>query len=361
MARLSTALIFLLQSATVGLAAAFVVVYLFPNLLGSDNGTASRVPVYSYAAAVTSTAPAIVNLISAESRSPDAAPLSAGVLPVQPGESLGSGVVMSSDGYVITNDHVIAGAAAIDIVLTDGRSAAAEIVGTDPDTDLALLKIELDNLPTLRLGRSDTLRVGDVVLAIGNPFSIGQTVTQGIVSGTRRGQLGLSSFENFVQTDAAINLGNSGGALVNARGELVGINTAFISRRLDSEGIGFAIPVNLVRGVMSDLIEHGRVIRGWLGVGTETLTVAQAESLGLEDSFGIILTSVQPDSPADNAGLKPADIITHVNDQPVIVWQDALRLIARMSPGTEVVITGNRLGKPFTVVATVAERKPLDR
>jgi serine peptidase DegS len=361
MARLRTALIFLLQSATVGLAAAFVVVYLFPDLLDKGDGTSNGVPVYSYADAVRTTAPAIVNLISAASRSGNPAPPGAGVLPVQAGESLGSGVVMSSDGYVITNDHVIAGVPAIDIVLTDGRSAAAEIVGTDPDTDLALLKIELDDLPTLRLGRSDTLRVGDVVLAIGNPFSIGQTVTQGIVSGTRRGQLGLSSFENFIQTDAAINLGNSGGALVNARGELVGINTAFISRRLDSEGIGFAIPVNLVRGVMSDLIEHGRVIRGWLGVGTETLTPAQAESLGLEDAFGIILTSVQPDSPADLAGLRPADVITHVNDQPVIVWQDALRLIARMVPGTEVVVTGNRLGKPFRVVATVAERKPLDR
>jgi serine peptidase DegS len=361
MARLRTALIFVLQSATVGLAAAFVVVYLFPDLLDRQGRPLAAAPPYSYAAAVTSTAPAIVNLISAESRSGSPASLRPGVLPVQPGESLGSGVVMSADGYVITNDHVIAGAPAIDIVLTDGRSAAADIVGTDPDTDLALLKIDIEDLPTLRIGRSDTLRVGDVVLAIGNPFSIGQTVTQGIVSGTRRGQLGLSSFENFIQTDAAINLGNSGGALVNARGELVGINTAFISRRLDSEGIGFAIPVNLVRGVMADLIEHGRVIRGWLGVGTETLTPSQAESLGLADSFGIILTSVQPDSPADSAGLKPADIITHVDDQPVVVWQDALRLIARMAPGTEVVVTGNRLGKPFRVVATVAERRPLDR
>ncbi len=361
MTRLRTILVFILQSATVGLAAAFIVVYLFPGLLDGSNGSGRQAPTLSYASAVTSTAPAIVNLISAESRGEPFAPPAPGVLPVQPGESLGSGVVMSPDGYVITNDHVIAGAEAIDVVLTDGRAAAARLVGTDPDTDLALLKIELDDLPTIRVGRSDTLEVGDIVLAIGNPFSIGQTVTQGIVSGTRRGQLGLSSFENFIQTDAAINLGNSGGALVNAQGELVGINTAFISRRLDSEGIGFAIPVNLVRGVMSDLIEHGRVIRGWLGVGTETLTPSQAESLGLSDSFGIILTSVQPGSPADQAGLKPADIITHVNDQPVVVWQDALRLIARMAPGTDVVITGNRLGRPFRVVATVAERRPIDR
>jgi len=268
---------------------------------------------------------------------------------------------MTTDGYIVTNDHVIDGFAAVDVVLTDGRAAPARVVGTDPDTDLALLKIDLDDLPTIRVGRSDTLLVGDVVLAIGNPFSIGQTVTQGIVSGTRRGQLGLSPFENFIQTDAAINLGNSGGALVNANGELVGINTAFFSRRLDSEGIGFAIPINLVRGVVADLIEHGRVIRGWLGVGTETLTPAQAESLNLDDPFGIILTSVESESPADQAGLRPADVITHVDDQPVVVWQDALRHIARMPPGTEVVLTGNRLGRPFRVSARVAERPLRDR
>jgi S1-C subfamily serine protease len=296
----------------------------------------------------------VVNLIAADGQpAPDGA--AAGTA-LRAGDSLGSGVVMSPDGYVITNDHVIAGAAAIDVVLNDGRVAPAAIVGTDPDTDLALLRIELDDLPGLRLGRSDTLRVGDVVLAIGNPFSIGQTVTQGIVSGTRRGQLGLSPFENFIQTDAAINLGNSGGALVDAQGALVGINTAFFSRRLDSEGIGFAIPINLVRGVMADLIQHGRVIRGWLGVGTETLTPEQALSLGLPDPFGIILTSVQRDSPADKAGLRPADVITHIDDQPVVVWQDALRTVARMTPGAQVVLTGSRLGKPFRVVAKVAER-----
>jgi serine peptidase DegS len=358
MARLKTALVFFLQSATVGLAAAFVVVYLFPGLLGPD--APGRGQPASYAPAVSSTAPAVVNLVSAD-RSGELAPGSADIPLTAAGSSLGSGVVMTSDGYIVTNDHVIDGSAAVDVVLTDGRAAPARLVGTDPDTDLALLKIELGNLPTIRVGRSDTLRVGDVVLAIGNPFSIGQTVTQGIVSGTRRGQLGLSPFENFIQTDAAINLGNSGGALVNANGELVGINTAFFSRRLDSEGIGFAIPINLVRGVVADLIEHGRVIRGWLGVGTETLTPAQAESLGLDDPFGIILTSVESDSPADQAGLRPADVITHVDEQPVVVWQDALRHIARMAPGTEVVLTGNRLGRPFQVSARVAERPLRDR
>jgi serine peptidase DegS len=360
MPQFKTTLLFLLQSATVGLAAAFVVVYLFPGVLDGVRRPAGGA-AGSYADAVTSTAPAVVNLVSADPARDSSPTAGRGIPVVAAGESLGSGVVISRDGYVITNDHVIDGIRAIDVVLTDGRVARARVVGTDPDTDLALLEIELDGLPAIRLGRSDTLRVGDVVLAIGNPFSIGQTVTQGIVSGTRRGQLGLSPFENFIQTDAAINLGNSGGALVNASGELVGINTAFFSRRLDSEGIGFAIPINLVRGVMADLIEHGRVIRGWLGVGTETLTPAQAASLGLDDPFGIILTSVAPGSPAELAGLRPADVITHIDEQPVVVWQDALRHIARMAPGTEVVLTGKRLGRPFRVVARVTERPLRER
>jgi serine protease DegS len=347
MAQLRTAVIFVLQSATIGLAAAFVVVYLFPGLI-PDRGSLPAGARMSYAEAVSTAAPAVVNLVSA------ARPKGGGSIASV--ESLGSGVIMAPAGYVITNDHVIAGVDGIQVFLTDGRAAEAMVVGTDPDTDLALLKIDLEGLPTIPLGRSDTLRVGDIVLAIGNPFSIGQTVTQGIVSGTRRGQLGLSPFENFIQTDAAINLGNSGGALINAAGQLVGINTAFFSRRLDSEGIGFAIPVNLVRGVMGDLIQHGRVIRGWLGVSTETLTPEQANALGLEEGFGIILTSVQSGSPADRAGLRPADVITYIDDKPVVVWQDALRMIARMAPGSKVTLTGNRLGQPFEVVVEIAER-----
>ena len=348
---------FLVQSAVVGLAAAFVVVYLFPEVL--PHREAPSTEPGSYADAVAAASPAVVNIVSAAD--PDA------VLParcegvragIAPGESLGSGVVVRSDGLVVTNHHVIDCVAAIDVILIDGRSGRAQVEGTDPDTDIALLSIPLTELPAVRLGRSDTLRVGDVVLAIGNPFSIGQTVTQGIVSGTRRGQLGLSPFESFIQTDAAINVGNSGGALVNAGGDLVGINTAFFSRRLDSEGIGFAIPINLVRGVMVDLLQHGRVIRGWLGVGTSTLTPEQADSLGLSEDFGIILTRVVPGSPAHRAGLQVSDVITHVNDKPVVVWQDALKHIAGLEPGTQVELTGNRLGQPFRVVTEVAERPP---
>jgi len=341
---------FLIQSAVVGLAAAFVIVYLFPALLPMGHPLrGGGAGPDSYANAVAATAPAVVNLVGRP-----AAP--AGFAETQASGSLGSAVVMDSNGYVITNHHVIAGMHDLQVVLVDGRTAPALLVGTDPDTDIALLKIDLPGLPQIRVGRSDQLRVGDVVLAIGNPFSIGQTVTQGIVSGTGRGQLGLSQFENFIQTDAAINVGNSGGALVNAQGELIGINTAFFSRRLDSEGIGFAIPVNLVRGVMRDLLEHGRVIRGWLGVGTQTLTPAQAQALGLPEPYGIILTTVQSDSPADRAGLRPNDVITHVNGEPVVVWQDALRSIAAMRPGTKVTLAGSRLGEPFQAEAEVAER-----
>ncbi|NGX15204.1 trypsin-like peptidase domain-containing protein [Wenzhouxiangella sp. XN24] len=341
---------FLLQSAVVGLAAAFVIVFLYPDLLPAGHPMrGSDAQPDSYAGAVAATAPAVANLVGRPT-----AP--AGFAESQATSSLGSAVVMNSAGYVITNHHVIAGMQDLQVVLVDGRMAPANLVGTDPDTDIALLKVELDGLPEIRVGRSDQLRVGDVVLAIGNPFSIGQTVTQGIISGTGRGQLGLSQFENFIQTDAAINVGNSGGALVSARGELVGINTAFFSRRLDSEGIGFAIPINLVRGVMEDLLEHGRVIRGWLGVGTQTLTPDQARALGLRDAYGIILTTVQPDSPADRAGLRANDVITHVNDEPVVVWQDALRSIAAMKPGTKVILGGSRLGRPFRVEAEVTER-----
>ena len=342
---------FLFRSAVAGLAAAFVVVLLFPQLLPPRHPLRGGNSPDSYAAAVAASAPAVVNLVGRPAAS-------AGFAEQQSSGSLGSAVVMNGDGYVITNHHVIAGMEQLQIVLVDGRTAPAQLVGTDPNTDIALLKADLPELPRIRIGRSDQLRVGDVVLAIGNPFSIGQTVTQGIVSGTGRGQLGLSQFENFIQTDAAINVGNSGGALVNAQGELVGINTAFFSRRLDSEGIGFAIPINLVRGVMEDLVEYGRVIRGWLGVSTQTLTPDQARALGLPEPYGIILTTVQPGSPADSVGLRPNDVITHVDGEPVMVWQDALRSIAAMRPGTRVKLSGSRFGQPFLVEAEVAERPP---
>ena len=283
MTRVPAALRFLGQSVVAGLAAAFVAVALEPELLRSrlDAAVAQSAPgVASYAEAVAATAPAVVNIYT--TRRVSTAPWldfgeqprgypneSGGTAPQRIEDSLGSGVLVS-DGYVLTNEHVISDAQSIHVALNDGRVTEAALVGTDPDTDLALLQLELERLPEIQLGRSDSVRIGDVVLAIGNPFGIGQTVTQGIVSATGRSQLGLSLFENFIQTDASINPGNSGGALINTRGELVGINTAMFSRD-DSEGIGFAIPVNLARGVMQQLIENGRVMRGWLGVDARDL------------------------------------------------------------------------------------------
>ena len=282
MKSLQKTLVFVIQSVIIGLAAAFVVVYLRPDLLDSTRrgnfnlaGLQGSGPS-SYADAVRRSAPSVVNIHSAKHVGNPANPLlNDPVLQryfgnqLQPQQriqtTLGSGVIVSSDGFILTNHHLIDGAEEILVAMSDGRIVQAKIVGTDPDTDLALLQLPLDGLPVIPMGMSNDLQVGDVVLAIGNPFGVGQTVTQGIVSATGRNQLGLTTFENFIQTDAAINPGNSGGALVNARGQLVGVNTAIFSRDGQSNGIGFAVPVNLARGVMNQLAENGRVIRGWLG------------------------------------------------------------------------------------------------
>jgi len=265
-------------------------------------------------------------------------------------------VIVSSDGYILTNYHVIKGAEAIQAGLQDGRVAAARVVGVDPDTDLALLKVDVSGLKPIRLGRSDDLRVGDVVLAIGDPYGVGQTVTQGIVSATGRNQLGLSTFENFIQTDAAINPGNSGGALVNARGELVGINTALFSPSGGSNGIGFAIPVNLARGVMQQLIDYGRVLRGWLGVEPQDITPELAQAFRLQDTRGFLITRVTPLSPASTVGLAPGDVIESIDGDQVENSRDALNRIAAKPPGTAIELAGIRNGKNFNVKVTVAER-----
>ncbi len=374
MSEISKTLSFLFKSVIVGLAAAFVIVYLKPELL-LDTGPGPG--AVSYSSAVNLAAPAVVNIYS--TRAPDRAlslrdhPLyqlffsDNQTLPSQQLEtSLGSGVIVRDDGYIVTNHHLIGDADIIYVALADGRVADARLVGTDPDTDIALLKVGLENLPAMTLGRSDTLQVGDVVLAIGNPFGIGQTVTQGIVSATGRGQLGLSRFENFIQTDAPINLGNSGGALVDTQGQLVAINTAVFSNTgaaaqtggAQPVGIGFAIPVNLVRGVVNQLILHGRVIRGWLGVVPATLTPQDAAQLGVPGATGIVLVGIRPDSPADRAGLKPLDVITHIDETELLVWQDALHKIAQISPGTLVHLRGLRAGADFEIEVEVAERPP---
>ncbi|MCA1798625.1 MAG: trypsin-like peptidase domain-containing protein [Xanthomonadaceae bacterium] len=368
MSALRHSISFVLQSVTVGLALAFIVVWLRPDWFAEavrDRGK----PTGSYADAVAAAAPAVVNVHTARRVAQRRNPLLDDPLyrrffgntvtppPDRVETSLGSGVIIGEQGYVLTNNHVVAGAEDIQIALADGRIATARVVGVDPETDLALLHIDLAPLPAMRIARADALRVGDVVLAIGNPYGFGQTVTQGIVSGTGRNYLGLNTFENFIQTDAAINPGNSGGALVNARGELVGINTAYYARSGGSQGIGFAIPVDLARGVMQHLVEHGRVIRGWLGVEPQALTRELADALALPVTGGVIVAAVYANSPAAEAGLQSGDIITHVAGEPVADPRDALNRIAALPPGSEVALVIWRDGASESVAVKVGERR----
>ena len=251
---------------------------------------------------------------------------------------LGSGVIVSPEGHILTNNHVIEGADDIEVVLADGRRTPAKVMGTDPDTDLALLKISLDKLPVIVLGLSEQLQVGDIVLAIGNPFGVGQTVTSGIVSALGRNQLGINTFENFIQTDAAINPGNSGGALVDVSGHLMGINTAIYSRSGGNMGIGFAIPVSTAQQVMRDLISTGRVTRGWIGVEPQDISPELASSFKLPSTNGqtlqgVVITGVLQNGPAALAGLRPGDVITRVEQQQVINVSDLLGRIASLQPG----------------------------
>ncbi len=344
---------FVAQSVAIGLALAFIAVLVRPELVSSrrpDHGRAS------YAEAVAATTAAVVNIHTERvySLAPNTRRLTVR------DQGLGSGVVIDPEGYVVTNFHVIAGANQVFVQLADGRVATPTLVGTDPESELALLKIDLPDLPRIRLGRSDTLEVGDVVLAIGNSLGLSQTVTMGIVSATGRGQLGLASFEDFIQTDAAINAGNSGGALVNARGELVGINTAAISRsefRAAPEGLGFAIPINLVRGVMEQLIAHGRVIRGYLGVDEpEDLPASQTKLLGI-DGPAVLITGTS--GPAAAAGLRPGDVLTHINGERMFTRQQAMNVVARSQPGQRISIRAVRPdGTPFETEAVLEERPP---
>jgi serine peptidase DegS len=346
---------FFAQSTAVGLAIAFLVVLIRPDLVSTAQPAASR-GVASYADAVSVSAPAVATIYTERTFTPSNAPPGVALR----GRALGSGVVIDRRGYVVTNWHVIRDAEEIGVQLSDGRVATPRIVGSDPETELALLKIDLPDLPSIALGRSDGLQVGDVVLAIGNSLGLSQTVTMGIVSATGRGQLGITEFEDFIQTDAAINVGNSGGALVDSRGELVGINTAVISAaprdQTMPEGIGFAIPVNLVRGVMEQLIANGRVIRGYLGVDTNDLPEAQARQLGIDGS-AVLLRDVS--GPAAAAGLKPGDVLTHINGQRMFTGQQAMNLVASSQPGTHIKVRVARPnGAAFQTEAVLEERPP---
>jgi Do/DeqQ family serine protease len=270
---------------------------------------------------------------------------------------LGSGVIVSADGYVLTNNHVIEHADQIEVVLTDARRAAATVIGADPDSDLAVLKISLaDKLPVMALGDSSALQVGDQVLAIGNPFGVGQTVTSGIVSALGRDHLGLNTFENFIQTDAAINPGNSGGALIDAGGNLMGINTAIYSRSGGSLGIGFAIPVSTARQVLESIIKNGQVVRGWIGIEPNELTPEMAQTFGIQAPAGVIVTGVLNNGPAAAAGIRPGDVITRVGDQPMHSVPELMTRIAALTPGVAASFTLERGGEPVRITVTPAQR-----
>ena len=271
--------------------------------------------------------------------------------------SLGSGVIVSADGLILTNNHVVETADEIEVALTDGRKARAKLVGADPESDLALLKISSDRpLTPVTFASAESLRIGDVVLAIGNPFGVGQTVTSGIVSALGRTHLGINTFENFIQTDAAINPGNSGGALVDSNGHLVGINTAIYSQSGGSMGIGFAIPVSLARNVMEQIIKTGSVTRGWIGVEVQDLTPELAESFGVKNGQGALIAGVMRGSPADKAGIRPGDVLLSVSAQPVRDAQVMLDLIAALTPGEPARFGLSREGKPLELAVTIGKR-----
>jgi len=271
--------------------------------------------------------------------------------------SLGSGVIVSSTGYIITNNHVVNSADEIDVVLSDGRKALAKVVGTDPETDLALIKINLPDLPAITLGHVENASVGDVVLAIGNPFGVGQTITMGIISALGRNHLDINTFENFIQTDAAINPGNSGGALIDTNGNLIGINSAIFSQNGGSLGIGFAIPVSTVKSVMDGIITNGHVIRGWIGVEPQEITPDLAENFGVKEKEGTLIAGVIRGGPADKAGVKPGDILVQVNDTKVTDKVAMMNLIAQLAPDKKAKLTFLRKGKIVALDILIGSRQ----
>jgi Do/DeqQ family serine protease len=373
------------QAATIAVALLFVVSTFRPEWLPAR--TAAQLPVVqnaapsaqavvrssSYGDAVQRATPSVVNIFtSKEIRAPRHPLLNDPIfrrffgdqLPdeAQRASSLGSGVIVSTSGYVLTNHHVVEAADEIEVALADGKKLLAKLVGNDPETDIAVLRVNAENLPAISFGSSETLRVGDVVLAIGNPFGVGQTVTSGIVSALGRTGLGINTFENFIQTDAAINPGNSGGALIDAAGNLVGINTAIFSRSGGSMGIGFAIPVSTAKMVLEQIVKSGSVTRGWIGVEVQEITPPVAESFRLGSTRGALIAGVLRGGPADKAGVKPGDVLVEVQGKPVADPAGMLNLVAALAPGQSAKVRLKRQGQDVDATVTVGRRpKPQAR
>ena len=366
------------QTATVLLAIFFVISTLRPELLpwkprGEIVTVKEAVPVVgterpdSYSKAAEIAMPSVVNIFtSKEIKEEPSHPLLNDPMfrrffgeqesKARRTSSLGSGVIVSSNGYILTNHHVVEAADEVEIALVDGRKAKASIIGSDPETDLAVLKIKLEELPAITFGQSQQVKVGDVVLAVGNPFGVGQSVTMGIVSAMSRSRVGINTFEDFIQIDAAINPGNSGGALTDTSGNLIGINTAIYSSSGGSLGIGFAIPIHVAKQIMEQIIQSGSVTRGWLGVSMQDMTQDLTESFGLDSPIGALVASVLRDGPADKAGIKPGDIIIAVEGKPMKNSSDMLNRVAALSPNDAVAVTVIRNKQEKTIQVTVGIR-----
>ena len=374
------------QAVTISLAALFVVVTLRPDLVSwtghnggivtvreTSDGPRDRPGFVSLSPAARKAMPSVVNIFTSKDVKVPRHPFMDDPLfkrffgdqldgDTQHSSSLGSGVIVGPEGYILTNHHVVEAADEIELALADGRKAPAKVVGTDPETDLAVLKVDLSGLPAVTFGNPDQLSVGDVVLAIGNPFGVGQTVTMGIVSALGRSHLGISTFENFIQTDAAINPGNSGGALVDASGNLVGINSAIYSRSGGSLGIGFAIPANLAKQVMEQIVRTGAVTRGWIGVEVQDLSAELAESFKLSNIHGTLIAGVLRGGPADRAGIKPGDILVAVESREVLDSTSMLNLVAALEPGKQATLKILRNRNEMSVKVNVGKRpKPSRR
>ena len=374
------------QTVTILLAAWFVLITLKPEWLAEANVTtivdsvtlkesadASSPNPGSYHEAVQKSMPAVVNIFTSKKtkqplvrkdKKSNSDPLFQffnGYSDEEPISSLGSGVLVSSEGIIITNHHVINDADQIEVALSDGRKLKAKMIGSDPETDIAVLKIDASNLPTpITLGKIDSVHIGDVVLAIGNPFGVGETVTSGIVSAMGRDHVGINTFENFIQTDAAINPGNSGGALIDTRGNLIGINTAIYSNNGVSMGIGFAIPINLAKQVMESIIKNGEVTRGWIGVEPQNLSSELIDSMRLpKNTHGILVAGVLDGGPADSAGLKPGDVLVSLNNESINDVRDLLNRVAGIAPGTEVSCKVIRKDKELGMSIKISKRPKL--